>query len=76
MSIYTQIGDNDDINKHGSYTITISLEPCSYDTSLGLSNLYTFEISNPLTLPISRNFKRVVVDAYVYHKYCRSRILR
>ena len=74
--LITQIGDKDDINEHGSYTIIIYLEPCSYETSLGLSILYTFEISNPLTLPISRNFKRVVVDAYVYHKYCRSRILR
>jgi hypothetical protein len=23
-------------------------------------------------LPIPTDFKRVVVDAYVYHKYCRS----
>jgi hypothetical protein len=70
-----QIRDEDDINEHGNYSITISLKPCSYETSLnsiGLSNLSTFEIFNPLILSIYKNFKRVVVDAYVYHKYCRS----
>jgi hypothetical protein len=55
--------------------VTTSLIPCSYETSpnsIGLSILPTFEISNPLTLSIYKNFKRVVIDAYVYHKYCRS----
>jgi hypothetical protein len=70
-----QIGDEDDINEHGNYSITISLKPCSYETSLnsiGLSILSTFEIFIPLILSIYKNFKRVVVDAYVYHKYRRS----
>jgi hypothetical protein len=70
----TQIRDEDDINERGNYSITISLKPCSFETSLnsiGLSNLTTFEISNPLILSSYKNFKRVVVDAYVYHKYCR-----
>jgi hypothetical protein len=70
----TQIRDEDDINECGNYSITISLKPCSYETapnSIGLSNLTTFEISNPLILSSYKNFKRVVVD--VYHKYCRSR---
>jgi hypothetical protein len=26
-------------------------------------------------LPIPKYFERVVVDAYVYHKYCRSRCM-
>jgi hypothetical protein len=70
-----QIGDEDDINEHGNYSITISLKPCSYETSLysiSLSNLSTFEIFNPLILSIYKNLKMVVVDAYVYHKYCKS----
>jgi hypothetical protein len=70
-----QIGDEDDINERENYSITISLKPCSYETSLnsiGLSNLTIFKISNPLILSSYKNFKRVVVDAYVYHKYCRS----
>jgi len=61
---------------HGIYSIVTSFTPCSYATSsqsIGLSNITTFEISNPLFLSIYKNFKRMVVDAYVYNKYCRSR---
>jgi len=70
-----QIGDEDNINEHGIYFIATSFTPCSYATPsqyIGLSNLTTFEISNPLFLFIYKNFKRAVVDAYVYNKYCRS----
>jgi len=64
------------INEHGIYFIATSFALCSYATSsksIGLSNITTFEISNPLFLYIYKNFKRAVVDAYVYIKYCRSR---
>jgi hypothetical protein len=74
-----QIGDEDDINEHENYSITISLKPCSYKTSLnsiGLSILSTLEIFNPLILSIFKNFKRVVVDAYVYLKYYKSRYVK
>jgi hypothetical protein len=56
-----QIGDEADINEHGNYSITISLKPCSYETSpnsIGLSSLTTFEIFNPLILYSYKNFKR------------------
>jgi len=71
-----QIEDEDNINGHGIYFIATSFTPCSYATSsqsIGLSNITTFEISNPIFLSIYKNFKRAVVDAYVYNKYCRSR---
>jgi len=63
-----QIGDEDNINEHGIYFIATSFTPCSYATSsesISLSNITTFEISNPLFLSIYKNFKRAVVDAYV-----------
>ena len=50
-----QIGDEDNINKHGIYFIATSFTPCSYATSaqsIGLSNITTFEIYNPLFLSI------------------------
>jgi hypothetical protein len=50
-----QIRDEDDINEHETYSITTSLNPCSYEispNSIGLSNPITFEISNPLILSI------------------------
>jgi hypothetical protein len=59
----------DDTDEHGSYFMSTSSNPCSHEKSLesiGLSNIATHEIFNPLVL------ERVVVDAYVYHKYCRS----
>jgi len=67
-----QIRDEDNIKEHGIYFIPTSFAPCSYKTSsqsIGLSNITTFEISNPLFLFIYKNFKRAVVDAYVYNKY-------
>jgi hypothetical protein len=63
------------IDEHGSYFMNISSNPCSYDKSpelTSLSNIVTYKISNPLMLFVHKNFERVVVDAYVYHKYYRS----
>ena len=31
-----------------------------------------YEDSNHLLIPVSKLFKRMVVDAYVYQKYCKS----
>ena len=66
----------DQMNEHENYFINTPSNPCSYDKSfgfIGLSNVATHEIINPLMLAVPKNFKRVVVDVYVYHKYCRSR---
>ena len=62
------------INEHGSYIMIISLNPCSHGKSPELIDLSTttYEIFNPLMLLVHKNFERVVVDAFVYHKYCRS----
>ena len=64
-----------DIDEHGSYFMNTSSNPCSHEKSpksIGLSNIATDEIFNPLILPVHKDFERVVVDAYVYHKYCKS----
>ena len=64
----------DDINEHGSYFINTSSNPCSYQKSpesIVLSTT-THEIFNPLILLVHKIFERVVVDVFVYHKYCRS----
>ena len=65
----------DYINEHGSYFINTLSNPCSYDKfpeSISLSNIATHEIFNTLILHVHKNFERVVVDANVYHEYCRS----
>jgi hypothetical protein len=71
----SELEKEDDINEHGSYVMNTSLKPHSYEKfpkSIGLSTI-THEIFNSLILSIPKGFERVVVDAYVYHKYCRSR---
>ena len=72
----TTLEQEDDVNEHGSYFINTSLNPCSHEKfpeSIGLSNIATHKIFNPLLLPIHKIVERVVVNAYVYHKYCKSR---
>ena len=71
-----ELEKEDNINKHGSYFMNTSSIPCSHEKSpesIGLSNIVIHKIFNTLILSVHKNFKRVVVDAYVYHKYCRSR---
>ena len=61
--------------EHGSHFINTSSNPCSYkksSESFGLFNIATHKIFNPLILPVHKDFERVVVGAYVYHKYCKS----
>jgi hypothetical protein len=70
-----ELEKEDDINKHGSYFMNTSSNPCSHEKSpelIGLSTT-THKIFNPLILPVHKNFERVVVDVFVYHKYYKSR---
>ena len=72
----TTLEQEDDVDKHGSYFMSTSSNPCSHEKShelTGLSNIATHEILNPLMLLVHKIVERVVVDAYVYHKYCKSR---
>jgi len=55
-----QIGDEDNINEQGIYFIATSFIPCSYATSsqsIGLSNITTFEISNPFSFLFIKTLK-------------------
>ena len=66
----------DDIDEHGSYFMNTSSNPCSHEKSpesISLSNIASHEILNPLVLHVHKIFERVLVDAYAYHKYCKSR---
>ena len=71
-----ELEKEDDIDERESYFMNTSSNPCSYEKSpesIGLSNIATHEIFNPLILPVYKDFERVVVDVFVYHKYCKSR---
>ena len=70
-----ELKKEDNINEHRSYFMNTSSNPCWHEKSpelIGLSNIATHKIFNPLILLVHKDFERVVVDAYVYHKYCRS----
>ena len=70
-----ELEKGNNINEHGSYFMNTTSNPCSHEKSLeliSLSNIATHEIFNPLMLLVHNFFQRVVVDAFVYHKYCRS----
>ena len=70
-----ELEKEDNINEHGSYFMNTSSNPCSYEKSpksISLSNIATHEIFNPLMLPVHKDFERVVTNAFIYHKYCRS----
>jgi hypothetical protein len=63
----------DIFDEHGSYFLTIPSIPCSYEKfpkSFYISAI-TSKVYNPYMLPVHKNFKTVVVDAFVYHKFCK-----
>ena len=63
----------DFIDEHGSYFLTIPSNPCSYEKSPEsiCNSTITCQIYNPFLISVHKNFKRVVVDAFVYHKFCK-----
>jgi hypothetical protein len=66
----------DNISENGSYFIDTSSSPSSHDQlpeSPSLFISFTHGIFNPLILSPPIDFERVVVDAYIYNKYSRSR---
>ena len=65
----------DFIDERGSYFLTIPSNPCSYEKSPEsiCNSTITCQIYNPFLISVHKNFKRVVVDAFVYHKFCKFR---
>ncbi len=63
--------------EHKSFYCKIPLDSCSHKESLescSISTTSLCEDQNHLPVLISSMFIRMVVDAYIYHKYCKSRI--
>jgi hypothetical protein len=61
-----ELEKEDAIDEHGN----TSSNPCSHEKSpesIGLSNIATNEIFNPLILPVHKIIEWLVVTAYVYH---------
>jgi hypothetical protein len=64
----------DFIDEHGSYFITFPSIPCSYEKSPRsiCNSAITCKIYNTFLLPTHKIFKKVVVDAFIYHEFCKS----
>ena len=59
-----ELEKEDDIDDHERYFMSTSSNPCSHEKSpesIGLSNIATHEIFNPVILPIHKIVERVVV---------------
>jgi hypothetical protein len=56
-----ELEKQDDINEHESYFMNTSSNPCSHEKSpelIGLSNIATHKIFNPLVPPVHKDFER------------------
>jgi len=65
----------DSINEHESFTFETPHISCSiskYPEFVSLSIMYFYEGHNHLLILVYKLFKRMVVDDFVYHKYCKS----
>jgi hypothetical protein len=68
--------EKDSINEHKSFTLETPHTSCSLSESpefIVLSIACFYEKDNHPSLLISKLFSRMVVDVFVYHKYCKSR---
>jgi hypothetical protein len=64
------------IDEHGSFILKIPQEPCSlhdYPESGTLCAPSMHKDYNHLKDLTCKKFRRLVVDAYVYHKHCKLR---
>jgi hypothetical protein len=64
--------EKNSVDEHGSFILVIPQESCSFNTSPELGTLCatsTHEDYNHLMVLYCKTFRRLVVDAYVYHKH-------
>ncbi len=67
------LADENSTNEHESFTLKIPQESCSHKESLEsypISTTSLYENNNHLTFFNSSMIRSLVVDAFIYHKYC------
>jgi hypothetical protein len=66
--------EKDSLDEHGNFIIEEPQEPCSHNAFLELAMLCAVstheDCNHPKVLPC-KMFRRLVADAYVYHKHCK-----
>ena len=63
---------NDYVVEHDSYIFNESQNPCSHEKSPELIKFCACIYDNHSKLHVYKIFERMVVDAFVYHKYSKS----
>ena len=72
LEAVNSISDLEVNDEHGSFILEEPQDTYSFDeTPSPLANSTHIESNHPMPLH-QKNFKRVVVDDFVYHKYCKS----
>jgi hypothetical protein len=59
-------------DEHGSFILEEQQDPCSFEEIPSPPTISTHAESSHLMPLYQKNFKRVVVDDFIYHKYCKS----
>ena len=73
LEVVDSMSDSEVNDEHGSFIFEGPQDTYSFDeTPSPLANSTHTESNHPMPLH-HKNFKRVVVDEFVYHKYCKSR---
>jgi len=70
-----ELKKNNSTNKHEGFPFETPHVSCSLLESLELITLSAtrfYEDHNHLLVLVNKLFRRMVMDAYVYHKYCKS----
>ena len=71
-ALILEFGENNSIDEHGSFIVETS-PPCSFSTPPELGtrcSMNAFASRNLLKTLRRKMFRRMVVDAFVYHKHC------
>ena len=72
LEAVNSISDSEVNDEHGSFILEEPQDTYSFDeTPSPLANSTHIESNHPMPLH-QKNFERVVVDDFVYHKYCKS----
>jgi hypothetical protein len=68
--------EKDSTDEHGNFFLEKPQEPCSHSAPLEFDTLCAmsmYEDHNHPKILNCKMFRRLVVDAFVYHKFCKSR---
>jgi len=67
--------EKDSTDEHETFSFKIPQDSCSLLESqefISLKTMCSYKDPNHLSILVHKLFRRMVVDAFVYHKYCKT----